>query len=97
MRMIVSYDVSLVSEGGKRRFRRVARICVNYGLRVQNSVFECEVDWANFVDMKAALLSEIDPANDSLRIYHLGSKYRDKTEHYGVKSIPDLKEDTLLF
>jgi CRISPR-associated protein Cas2 len=97
MRIIVCYDVSLVSEGGKRRLRRVAKMCVNYGLRVQNSVFECEVDWACYLDLKAALLNEIDPATDSLRIYHLGNRYRDKTEHYGVKSIPDLKEDTLLF
>lgn len=97
MRILVSYDVSLVSEGGKRRLRRVAKACVNYGLRVQNSVFECEVDWVHYLDLKDALLKEIDLSKDSLRIYHLGKQYREKVEHFGTKSIPDLKEDTLLF
>jgi len=97
MKIIVSYDVSLLPVDGKRRLRRVAKICVNYGLRVQNSVFECEVDWAQYLDLKNALLKEIDPGSDSLRIYHLGNKYHEKVEHFGTKSIPDLKEDTLLF
>ena len=96
MKIIVSYDVSLLPEDGKRRLRRVAKICVNYGLRVQNSVFECEVDWAQYLDLKNALLREIDSGADSLRIYHLGNKYHEKVEHFGTKSIPDLKEDTLL-
>ena len=97
MKVVVTYDVSLVTEGGKRRLRRVAKICQNYGLRVQNSVFECEVDWTHLVELRGALLQEIDASADSLRIYNLGSKWSGKVEHIGVRKIPDLERDTLLF
>ena len=96
MKVIVSYDVSLLDPGGARRLRRVAKACGNYGLRVQNSVFECEVDWAHYIAMRQALLREIDPERDSLRLYNLGNKGGEKVEHWGVKSIPDLGKDTLL-
>ena len=97
MKIIVSYDVSVVSEGGKRRLRRVAKICVNYGLRVQNSVFECEVDWTQYLDLKSAILSEIDSEHDSIRIYNLGNRYQEKIEHFGTKRTPNLKDDVLFF
>ncbi|MDY0176753.1 MAG: CRISPR-associated endonuclease Cas2 [Lentisphaeria bacterium] len=97
MKVIVSYDVSVVSANGRRRLRRVAKICMNHGLRVQNSVFECELDWSQLISMKASLLKEIDLKHDSLRFYNLGNKYKQKIEHYGVKSTPDLKEDALIY
>lgn len=95
MRVIVSYDVSL-DDGGKRRLRRVAKVCLNYGLRAQNSLFECEVDWSEFLKFRDLLLKEIDKDLDSLRIYHLGNNWNGKIEHYGTKKITDMKDDTLL-
>ena len=96
MRVIVSYDVAVNGEGGKRRLRRVAKLCKDYGLRVQNSVFECEIDWAGFLELKARLLREINMGEDSLRIYNLGAKWAGKVEHFGVRAIADLGRDTLL-
>ena len=72
MMVLVSYDVSTRDEAGKRRLRRVARACENLGQRVQNSVFECLVDPAQWVALRARLLSEADPAQDSLRFYFFG-------------------------
>jgi CRISPR-associated protein Cas2 len=85
MMVVVSYDVSTESAEGRRRLRRVARICLNYGQRVQNSVFECSVDPAQFARLKASLLEEIDIAVDSLRFYFLGSNWRGRVEHVGAK------------
>lgn len=96
MKIIVAYDVSVTSDGGKKRLRQVAKQCVNYGLRVQNSVFECEVDWAEYIRLKEALLKIMDADSDSLRIYNLGNKWDGKVEHFGVVDIPDMEKDTLL-
>lgn len=85
MMVLVAYDVNVESKDGRRRLRRVAKICVNYGQRVQNSVFECLVDPSQLVELKAALFKEIDPKLDSLRYYQLGKNWRDRVEHVGAK------------
>ena len=88
MFVIVSYDVS--TEGsGQRRLRRVARACQDYGQRVQYSIFECMVDPAQWTVLRQRLLDEIDPEKDSLRFYYLGSNWRRRIEHVGVKKSPD--------
>ncbi len=85
MQILVTYDVSTVSDGGKRRLRRVAKVCLDYGQRVQNSVFECLVDPAQLVEMRERLIAEIDEEQDSLRIYLLGKEWNRRVEHHGVK------------
>lgn len=90
MLMLVTYDVSTVSAAGRRRLRRVARTCLDHGQRVQNSVFECEVDPAQWATLRRALLDEIDPHEDSLRFYALGAKGRGRVEHVGSKRVLDL-------
>lgn len=94
--MLVTYDVSTVSPQGRRRLRRVARACLDYGQRVQNSVFECEVDPAQWAALRARLIGEIAVAEDSLRFYHLGSDSRRRIEHIGAKAVLNL-EGPLLF
>ena len=90
MLMLIAYDVSTATSAGRRRLRRVARACLDYGQRVQNSVFECEVDPAQWVMLKARLISEIDPSADSLRFYRLGAEGKRRVEHVGAKPIQDL-------
>ena len=90
MLMLVTYDVNTQDAAGRRRLRRVARACLDRGQRVQNSVFECEVDPAQWAHLRAALLAEIDPTRDSLRFYALGAKGRMKVEHAGAKQSLDL-------
>lgn len=85
MMVLVSYDVSTVTEGGPRRLRRVAKACRNWGQRVQFSVFEVELDPAQWVALREQLCAIIDPAHDSLRFYFLGSKWQSKVEHIGAK------------
>ncbi len=94
--ILVSYDVATSSDNGTKRLRRVAKICQNYGQRVQNSVFECIVDSTQLEIMKNKLLSEIDVQADSLRIYRLGENYKKKVEHYGTKPAIDI-EGPLIF
>ena len=89
MFVVVSYDVATSTDGGQRRLRRVARACLDYGQRVQYSVFECIVDPAQWTLLRQRLLKEIDPANDSLRFYYLGSKWRRRVEHAGAKKVLD--------
>ena len=96
MLMLVTYDVSTTTPAGRRRLRRVARACLDYGQRVQNSVFECEVDPAQWALLRARLVNEIDALEDSLRFYRLGSDSRRKIEHIGAKSMLDL-EGPLIF
>ena len=88
--MLITYDVSTEDLAGRRRLRRVARACLDFGQRVQNSVFECEVDPAQWAGLRARLLAEIDPARDSLRFYRLGAKGRRRVEHAGAKVVLDL-------
>lgn len=90
MLVVVSYDVATSEEGGQRRLRRVAKTCEDYGQRVQNSVFECLVDPAQWTQLKLNLLDEIDPDHDSLRFYFLGANYQRRIEHHGAKEVPDL-------
>jgi len=96
MMVLVSYDVSTVNNAGKRRLRRVAKQCKNFGVRVQNSVFECDIDPTLWADLKQRLLDIVDEEQDSLRFYFLGSKWRSKVEHHGAKAAIDIFDDTLL-
>lgn len=96
MMVLVTYDVTTVNKAGRRRLRRVAKQCENFGVRVQNSVFECDVDPAQWADLKHRLEEIISQEEDSLRFYYLGSKWRRKVEHIGTKAAIDLFEDTLL-
>ena len=84
MLVLITYDVNTETEAGKKRLRKVAKQCINYGQRVQNSVFECILDQAQFVALKAVLTEIIDEKVDSLRFYYLGNKYQTKVEHVGV-------------
>lgn len=86
MLVLVTYDVNTEDAAGRKRLRQVAKQCVNYGQRVQNSVFECLVDPAQYKLLQARLLEIIDPEKDSLRFYQLGNKYQSKIEHFGVKA-----------
>lgn len=85
MLVLVTYDVNTETEGGKKRLRNVAKCCVKYGQRVQNSVFECVLDEAKYKLMQHQLLEIIDTDKDSLRFYNLGNKYQEKAEHFGAK------------
>jgi CRISPR-associated protein Cas2 len=85
MLVLITYDVSTQSAAGRKRLRQVARQCVNYGQRVQNSVFECVLDAAQFAAVKHKLEAIIDPATDSLRFYNLGNTYKNKVEHVGAR------------
>lgn len=96
MLMLITYDVSTTTGAGRRRLRRVARACLDYGQRVQNSVFECEVDPAQWVALRARLIAEIQPDEDSLRFYRLGADGKRRVEHIGAKPATDL-EGPLLF
>ncbi len=95
MLVVVSYDVSTESAAGKRRLRRVAKTCTDFGQRVQNSVFECLVDPEQWTRLRARLLAEYDGAEDSLRFYFLGRKWRSRREHHGTKATVD-PEDPLI-
>jgi CRISPR-associated protein Cas2 len=86
MMVLVSYDVATSDEGGTRRLRRVARVCKNFGQRVQYSVFECIVDPAQWTMLRQKLIEEIKESDDSLRFYFLGSNWRKKIEHVGAKT-----------
>ncbi len=88
--MLIAYDVSTTDPAGRRRLRRVARACLDLGQRVQNSVFECDVDPAQWTALRARLVAEIDTDKDSLRFYHLGSDARRRVEHVGAKPVLDL-------
>jgi CRISPR-associated protein Cas2 len=96
MMVLVSYDVATSEARGARRLRRVARACQDFGQRVQYSVFEIEVDPAQWTQLKSRLLSEIDPAHDSLRFYFLGRNWQRKVEHAGAKSVLDLNGPLVL-
>lgn len=84
MLVLITYDVNTETAAGKTRLRKVARQCVNYGRRVQNSVFECIIDQAQCMMLKSALSDIIDEDVDSLRFYYLGDRYQTKVEHMGV-------------
>ncbi|MDD2878062.1 MAG: CRISPR-associated endonuclease Cas2 [Acidiphilium sp.] len=96
MLMLITYDVSTIDAAGRRRLRRVAKACLDYGQRVQNSVFECEVDPAQWAALRGRLISEIKVEEDSLRFYRLGADGKRRVEHIGAKPATDL-EGPLLF
>ncbi len=85
MMVLVTYDVNTETPDGKRRLRQVARECLNYGQRVQHSVFECLVDPIQFAKLKHALCSIMDTEKDSIRFYYLGSNWQNRIEHFGNK------------
>ncbi|MCX7771976.1 MAG: CRISPR-associated endonuclease Cas2 [Clostridia bacterium] len=96
MLVLITYDVNTETEAGKKRLRRVAKQCVNYGQRVQNSVFECVMDAAKCKQVKAMLLDLIDKEKDSLRFYNLGDNYKNKVEHFGSKKSFDIEGELIL-
>jgi len=89
MLVLVAYDVSTQTAKGRKRLRRVAKTCANYGQRVQNSVFECLVDPAQWASLRQQLLEEIDDQQDSLRFYFLGTNWKRRVEHVGAKPAYD--------
>lgn len=94
MLIIITYDVNTEDAAGRKRLRQIARQCVNYGQRVQNSVFECSLDAAQYRILQAKLCEIMDPERDSLRFYNLGNHYHTKIEHFGSK--PSYEADGLL-
>lgn len=96
MFVLISYDVSTADREGQRRLRKVAKICQNYGQRVQYSVFECIVDPAQWAAVRAKLIAEIEQEQDSLRFYFLGSNWKRRVEHVGAK-LPLDQEGPLVF
>ncbi|MCI5511402.1 MAG: CRISPR-associated endonuclease Cas2 [Eubacterium sp.] len=92
MLVLITYDVNTETAAGKARLRKVAKQCVNYGTRVQNSVFECLMDAAKCREVKQILEDIIDKEKDSLRFYYLGDKYKTKVEHIGAKITRKLDE-----
>ena len=94
--MLVTYDVATGDAAGRRRLRRVARLCRDFGQRVQYSVFECQVDPAQWAILRSRLMDEIDKRVDSLRFYRLGANWRSRVEHVGSKPSYD-PGDPLVF
>ena len=83
MLVLITYDVNTEDAAGRKRLRQIAKQCVNYGQRVQNSVFECLLDAAQYRMLQAKLCKIMDPERDSLRFYYLGNRYENKIEHFG--------------
>ncbi|MGN1468084.1 MAG: CRISPR-associated endonuclease Cas2 [Ruminococcus sp.] len=96
MLVLITYDVCTENSKGKKRLRKVAKECTNYGQRVQNSVFECVMDAAKCREVKEKLINIINKDEDSIRFYYLGNNYKTKVEHYGVKPGFDV-EGVLIF
>ena len=96
MLVLVSYDVNTEDAAGRRRLRRIAKLCTSWGQRVQFSVFECLVDNSQWLMLRAKLLEEMDEERDSLRFYVMGNHWRGKVEHAGIKASYD-PEGPLIF
>lgn len=96
MMILISYDISMADNCGKTRLRKIASTLENYGIRVQYSVFECDVYPDEWVKLKNKLLKIYDPKQDSLRFYKLGSNWHNKVEHYGAKPSVKIYEDLLI-
>lgn len=86
MQLLITYDVKTTTREGRRRLRRTAKVCLDYGQRVQNSVFECKVEPAQFIELKAKLIEIADLSTDSLRFYNLGAEWDRRVEHFGAKA-----------
>lgn len=96
MLVLISYDVNTEDAAGRRRLRKIAKQCLNYGQRVQNSVFECTLDAGQLRGLEARLVAEMDQEKDSLRFYNLGNNYSEKVRHYGIKPGYDPSEPLIL-
>ena len=96
MLVLITYDVNTETAEGRKRLRKVSKVCVDYGQRVQNSVFECMLDPVQLCMVRDKLLKIIDVKTDSLRFYMLGNNYKSKIEHYGAKQ-SYLPDDTMIF
>ena len=94
--ILITYDVNTQTASGRKRLRKVAKQCVNYGQRVQNSVFECQLDTTQYRQVRAILEELIDKETDSLRFYNLGDRYKNKVEHIGAKPSFDVTELLIL-
>lgn len=96
MLVLITYDINTITVSGRKRLSHIAKECQNYGQRVQNSVFECEMDAAKSRQVKSRLLEIINKNEDSLRIYYIGKHPENKVEHYGIKPSLNIK-GTLIF
>jgi len=96
MLVLITYDVSTETGEGRRRLRHVAKKCLSYGQRVQNSVFECNIDWSQYLKLQNELKMIINSEEDSLRFYNLGNQYYEKVIHMGTKPSIDLKGELIV-
>jgi CRISPR-associated protein Cas2 len=96
MYLLITYDVETLTSSGRRRLRQVAKCCLNYGQRVQNSVFECSINGADFVSFKSQLNTLIDHEKDTIRIYHLGKNYNSKIEQLGKSTSFDFNGELII-
>jgi CRISPR-associated protein Cas2 len=96
MLVLVTYDVSTVDRAGQRRLHKVAKKCLDFGQRVQKSVFECSITTEQYVHLKNQLAELIDPQTDSLRIYQIGDRWKDRVEHIGAKPSFDVNEPLII-
>ena len=96
MLVLLTYDVSTESSAGRRRLRQVAKKFLSYGQRVQNSVFECNIDWSQYIKLQNELKEIINKEEDSLRFYNLGNNYSEKVIHIGIKPSIDLEGDLIV-
>lgn len=96
MRILITYDISTMDDEGKKRLRKVAKACVNYGQRVQNSVFECQLDSMQLKKLELELISYIDEEKDSLRVYYLGNQKKEYVRHIGNKTSYDVNTAFIL-
>ena len=94
--ILITYDISVTAHSGRKRLRHISKACLDYGVRVQNSVFECDITPAQWVNLKATLLDIFDPDQDSLRFYSLGANWERRVEHYGTKPSLNVFKDTLI-
>ena len=96
MMVLITYDVDTISETGQKRLRKVARVCQDYGLRVQNSVFECRLSEAQFVILRNRLESIINHELDNIRIYFLGKNWKNRIESVGKQMVMDIDEELII-
>lgn len=96
MMVLVTYDVETQTAAGRRRLRQVAKQCLNFGQRVQNSVFECILDSTQLVEVRHRLLSIVNQEKDSLRFYYLGNNWKRRVDHFGAKPTSDLEEPIVI-
>ena len=92
----MTYDVATTTRAGRKRLRQVSKLCVGFGQRVQNSVFECQIDPTQFAKLKLRLLDLYEPKEDSLRFYFLGSNWRHRVEHHGANPSVDVEDPLIM-